>query len=311
MSLLQEAIVDMKAVKAMAYANAKMALEETFKPSIQRLVSSKIAEEEGDEEEDVELDIDSAPDFEGEDFDSEEPAVGFSSLKGDGGEDEMSDDDFEDDEIEDDEIEEAVRSFMEADEMDFEDSELDEIFEGEEMDFEDSELEEEFDEDEIEEIFEGDEMDFDGDIEEEFDEDELEEIFESSRYSERNERELKRIKAKLNEALRSNVIYKKAINEVNLLNAKLMYSQKVMQEYELTKDQKVKVLEAFDRANTVRDVQGKYRDIVSLMKGKKITKSINEGAASRPIRQLNKPITRIDESVNRFKVLAGLKPAYE
>ena len=51
--LLKEAIADAKAVKETAIANAKLALEEAFTPRIQSMISSRLAEEEmeGEEEE--------------------------------------------------------------------------------------------------------------------------------------------------------------------------------------------------------------------------------------------------------------------
>ena len=51
--LLKEAIADAKAVKEVALANAKLALEEAFTPRLQSMLSKKLAEEaeaEGEEE---------------------------------------------------------------------------------------------------------------------------------------------------------------------------------------------------------------------------------------------------------------------
>ena len=43
--LLKEAIADAKAVKEVALANAKLALEEAFTPRLQSMLSKKLAEE--------------------------------------------------------------------------------------------------------------------------------------------------------------------------------------------------------------------------------------------------------------------------
>ena len=45
--LLKEAIADAKAVRETALANAKIALEETFRPRLQNMISARLAEEEG------------------------------------------------------------------------------------------------------------------------------------------------------------------------------------------------------------------------------------------------------------------------
>jgi len=51
--LLKEAIADAKAVKETAIANAKLALEEAFTPRIQSMISSRLEEEEGMEDEEM------------------------------------------------------------------------------------------------------------------------------------------------------------------------------------------------------------------------------------------------------------------
>ena len=84
--LLKEAIADAKAVRETALANAKIALEEAFTPRIQSMLSAKLSEEEGMEDEPV-AEIDEVPapeggedvvtseDMEGEEMDetAEEP----------------------------------------------------------------------------------------------------------------------------------------------------------------------------------------------------------------------------------------------
>ena len=56
--LLKEAIADAKAVRETALANAKLALEEAFKPRLQSMLSAKLSEEdemdEGTREEEME-----------------------------------------------------------------------------------------------------------------------------------------------------------------------------------------------------------------------------------------------------------------
>ena len=62
--LLKEAIADAKAVRETALANAKLALEEAFTPRLQSMLSAKLSEEEGIEDEPVaedEMPMDAAP----------------------------------------------------------------------------------------------------------------------------------------------------------------------------------------------------------------------------------------------------------
>ena len=48
------------------------------------------------------------------------------------------------------------------------------------------------------------------------------------------------------------------LNEVNLLNAKLLFTNKLFRKYGLNNDQKMKVVEQFDRASNLREVKLVY-----------------------------------------------------
>ena len=100
------------------------------------------------------------------------------------------------------------------------------------------------------------------------------------------------------------------LNEVNLLNAKLLYTNKIFKAKTLTESQKVKVLGAFDKAGTVKETKLVFETLSEGLKAKKkspITESL--GAASRVSRSVNakKPIIETDPMVERFKKLAGIK----
>ena len=79
------------------------------------------------------------------------------------------------------------------------------------------------------------------------------------------------------------------LHEVNLLNAKLLYTNKIFRKEGLTNEQKVMVVENFDRATTVREIKMVYTVLVetltSAAKVVKATKSSNkvvaEGLASK------------------------------
>lgn len=82
---------------------------------------------------------------------------------------------------------------------------------------------------------------------------------------------------------------------------------------DLTESQKVKVLEAFDRATNVREVKSKYVDIMTLInKGRTGSqkKKMTEGSASRPGKQLSpkKPLNEGYNFAPRWQQLAGMKP---
>ena len=334
--LLREAIADAKKVKATAIANARQTILETFQPSVQRIVSSRIAEEEGEEED---LDIDISLDG-GDEFGGEEPAVGFG-----GGEEEPVAPEGEDMSMEeppvegeeDLELEALIRELEGEDDMGMEDDYMGEGNEEEWGHNAPEAIHEELDDDggvytqapppesgknstgdlnevEINEILSmlGEEEDMEG---EELTEDEGydDTVPEKNLNTEGYRRQVVKLKRNLKESYQAITILKKTINEVNLLNAKLMYSQKLLHKMDLSESQKVKVLEAFDRATSVREVKSKYVDIMTLINRSKAVptkKKMTEGSASRPGKQLS-PKKSLNEGYNfapRWQQLAGMKP---
>ena len=114
----------------------------------------------------------------------------------------------------------------------------------------------------------------------------------------------------LEEAYNTIESLKSDLNEVNLLNAKLLYTNKIFKAKTLTESQKVKVLGAFDKTGTVKETKLVFETLNEGLKTKKkspITESL--GSASRVSRSVNakKPIIETDPMVERFKKLAGLK----
>ena len=114
----------------------------------------------------------------------------------------------------------------------------------------------------------------------------------------------------LDEAYNTIESLKSDLNEVNLLNAKLLYTNKIFKAKTLTESQKVKVLGAFDKAGTVKETKLVFETLSEGLKTKKkspIKESL--GSASRVSRSVNakKPIVEIDPMVARFQKLAGLK----
>ena len=126
--------------------------------------------------------------------------------------------------------------------------------------------------------------------------------------------ESKKLKKELAEAISVIKSLKSTINEVNLLNAKLLFSNKLFRSYNLTNEQKSKVIDSLDRTTNVREVKLVYSTLAESMKfsnssTKKAVKQIAEGASR--VQKSTKPTAQsvISESTsyaNRFKELAGI-----
>jgi hypothetical protein len=119
------------------------------------------------------------------------------------------------------------------------------------------------------------------------------------------------MKKELEEAMATIAILKKDLNEINLLNAKLLYTNKIFRSKSLTESQKVKVLTAFDKATSKKEVELVYETLSEGLKVSTIsTKSpIKEslGSASRALGSaVSKPIIEND-AFARMRELAGLK----
>lgn len=126
--------------------------------------------------------------------------------------------------------------------------------------------------------------------------------------------EAKSLKNELRQAISVIRTLKSTINEINLLNAKLLYSNKLFRGYNLTNEQKTKVIDSFDRTGTIREVKLVYSTIAESMKMggsvKKVqsVKRITEGA-SKPQKSTGVKKQIISENSaysDRFKQLAGL-----
>ena len=107
------------------------------------------------------------------------------------------------------------------------------------------------------------------------------------------------------------VIYlKNKLNEINLLNGKLLYSNKLFRSASLSEAQKLRVIEAIDRANTIREVKLVYATLAESfkVKGTKINESKKpaRATASKPVGS-TKPtvLTEGQDLAARFKQLSG------
>jgi len=100
------------------------------------------------------------------------------------------------------------------------------------------------------------------------------------------------------------------LNEVNLLNAKLLFSNKLFRAFGLNNNQKLKVVETFDRTKNLREVKLVYATLAESFKRptSKIVES--KGSSSKPVRS-TKPakqevLSEGQELKNRFKKLANI-----
>jgi len=128
------------------------------------------------------------------------------------------------------------------------------------------------------------------------------------------------LKAELQEYRNTVQYLRDRINEVNLLNAKLLYTNKLFKKTSLTNEQKLSVIESFDLTKSVREAKLIYATLSeSLNFGvktkpstKATVKSITEGLASKTVASTKptKPaalLTEGAEMASRFQKLAGIR----
>lgn len=102
------------------------------------------------------------------------------------------------------------------------------------------------------------------------------------------------------------------LNEINLLNAKLLYTNKIFKAKNLTESEKVRVLNTFDKAETVKEVKLVFETLAESLKAssaKKNTIKESLGSASKTIAPAapKQPIIEVNDAFARMRVLAGLK----
>ena len=317
--LLKEAIADANAVRETALANAKIALEEAFTPRIQSMLSAKLSEELEDEEEGMEgADRMGTKMYEQEDeMDMEEPEMGDEGdvlnvsiddpstsenpdYVGDipaAGEEEMGEPEMGEDDMEDDlDLESIIRELEE-------DLNEEEDMEGEEGANRAMKEEAEAMEDDIDSIIEA--------IlgEEDKSPEELEEKAPAEDGTGQDLVEEK--EAELEEAYSTIKQLQSVLQEVNLLNAKLLYTNKLFRNFELSENQKMKVIENFDRAGNTREVKLVFSTLAESFQkpAKKRVVKEHKNIASKvagstaPAKEI---ISEGNEMANRFKKLAGL-----
>ena len=117
-----------------------------------------------------------------------------------------------------------------------------------------------------------------------------------------------KMEEELAEALSTIETLKSELNEINLLNAKLLYSNKIFKAKNLNESQKVKVLSSFDKAKNVSEVKIVFETLNEGIKTSKTTIKENLGRASKVTNTptTKQPIVESNEVFARMQKLAGL-----
>ena len=341
--LLKQAIADAKAVKETALANAKLALQEAFAPRLENVLQRRLQMEiegaddelEADAEMDAEMGAEAGAEAGAGDFpDSVNVGLDFND-DGDydltgliGGAEagaemgaemgaeagaEMG-------------AEAGAEMGAEEDDLNLEEilRELEEPVDGMEMEgmYHEGDMPE--DEMSMEGMYEGDDMPEDGETDINSiieailaEEDEMDPTAMDSKTLAAENAELEgeneELKTQVAEAYRTVKHLKAVINEVNLLNAKLLYTNKLFRNFDLNEGQKMKVIENFDRAISPREAKLVFATLAeSFNKPTQKRKMVKESAASRPTRttapsqQTTQILSEGFEMANRWKKLAGL-----
>jgi len=141
-----------------------------------------------------------------------------------------------------------------------------------------------------------------------------EEAFSSMGEARKMKKEKDEMKRELDEAYKALNKIQSELNEINLLNSKLLYSNKVFKAKNLTESQKVKVLAAFDKATSKKEAQLVYETVMENLNAQTTTKrpmtESVRGMASRVIagaQNTKQPIIEVNSAFDRMQKLAGIK----
>ena len=312
--LFKQAIAEAKSVREAAIANAKEALEETLTPHLKDMLAAKLQEmDDSSVEEEVVNEVE---------IDETEEVTEVEAYEGESNDDATAMEEAEDDSEEsEDEADDAGEEADDEEEVEVKDMEVDDLKDlirdiisqemgaDDEIDNSDMDAGEEMEP----------EMDMGADVdgEEEIDLDELlaelEAVSEEQEVEEEVEEEVvaEEDNSELNEALETINTLQSQLQEVNLLNAKLMYVNKVFKVNNLSEAQKVNIIAAFDKAETVKEVKLVFETVSeNMVVAKKATiKESKLGMASKATgTTASKPevIAEVSDAVKRMQKLAGI-----
>jgi hypothetical protein len=327
--LLKEAIADAKAVRETALQNAKMALEEAFTPHLKSMLSAKLAEDDIEEDDNPFADDEEEDEEEAEDMARSHYREDDDEEVGDEEEIESDEEEVEESEIiEIDGVKYApIVSEEDEEEAPIDDEEDEDM--GEELDLEAviKELEQEIaeaDDSDDEDLTEGPKEDEEAEVKEEVveiteeeddDEDEdKDEVDEQSTPESEEDTEVHEsvddIQAELKEYKEAVTYLRDKLHEVNILNAKLLYTNRLFKEFALSNNQKLKIVETFDRAQTTREIKLVYSTLAESYtdNGSVKRNEIKEFASKKAgtTAPKTKIISEENQVADRFKKLAGI-----
>ena len=345
--LLKEAIADAKAVREVALQNAKMALEEAFDSKIKNMLSARLAEELDEdvelEEEYVEEEVDTT-----DEATYEEDSANVSDVSGateEGVDEEINldelmaeleemsyDEDEKSEGMKYDEDEKANEGKKDDDDMKeatLEEADMDaalasakekakkagksgaaalkyiaDLLTGKE--FIDSGITTTKREG-VEETNESIDIDaLISEIESELDEGKKKEDKEDVK------KEVKKAKEELKEALKTVVSLKSTISEMNLLNSKLLYCNKLFRANSLTEAQKVKVVDALDLATTANEAKLVFSTLQESfnftgVEKRGITEGLGRASKASGVAPKKVIAESVDGTISRFQKLANIK----
>lgn len=310
--LFKQAIAEAKSIREAAISNAKEALEETLTPHLKELLAAKLQEMEEDEDKETVTDADE------EDMDTDVDAD-EKEAEDDSEESEDEADAEEEVEVKDMEVEDLknlIRDIvaqemgsgeeeMPADDMDMDaEPQPDDMMDGDEEEINLEELLAEL------EQLAGDE-DMVDEAKKKHNKDKEDEAKKKDKEKEEDKKKA-HDKEDLKEALKTIKILRTQLSEVNTLNAKLLYLNKVFRANNLTESQKVGIITAFDKAASLNEVKLVYETLKNSFQVPKTKPKTNlrenKGFASAPAGQSTKPnvINEVNEQVLRMQKLAGI-----
>ena len=316
--LLKEAIAEAKTIRESAIANARQTLEEEITPHLRDMLAAKLQEMEAEEADEVvedgvaeefneEEDLEEAEVSEEEvavaeaDDDSEESEEEAEEAEGEG---EEAEEEVEVKDMEVEDLKNLIRDIL-AQELGHEgEEELDGV-EGE-LDAADDMVaaDDEIDLNEL--LAQLEEMAKEDDMDEAKHEDE--DAMEEAKHEE--EDTMEESTSELEEALAAVEQLRAELQEVNLLNSKLLYVNKIFKAHNLTESQKVNVITAFDKAETVKEVKLVFETVSENIVSTPAKQTVKEhkSFASAPAGNSTKGevINEVSDAVRRMQKLAGI-----
>ena len=340
-NLLKEAIAEADAIKKMAIENAKSSLNEAFDSKIKSMMAARLEEEADDL--DLEEEYEEGHDDKDEAEHANEDDMGKKYAE-DGNMEEEYDEEVENEDFN---LEAILAELESGDEEpvmekkgedDKDDAPVDDDDDAEEKapeknkggDDEDD-MDEEIDIAALLAEMEDDEMDpemkkEEKDPEKEDDMKSLEEEMMSllekmkekkkAKFDKEEKMKEKPESKELQEIKRQAAVLTQKVNETNLINAKLLYLNKILRKYNLSEQQKIKVISAFDKAETVNEsrIVHESLDQAFSVKNDNVKSGLKESigfassaAGNSTKRVINEGVVGdVDKQVSRWQKLAGI-----